>query len=782
METRTQDAPATPKTASRSPAVMGLLMFALLVLIALVSLRQLKPPDAVDSGAPATEFSSARAMTHLRAIAQKPRPPGSAEHARVRDYLVNALSEKDLRTEVQKTEVVVARGYSVRAATVENIVGRMAGAAAGGRATLLMAHYDSVASGVGAADDGSGVAALLETVRALKAGGPLRGDTMVLLTDAEEPGMLGARAFLDEHPWAKEVGLVLNFEARGNRGPVMMFETGGPGDTALIKEFARSAPYPFATSLSDEVYRRLPNDTDFSPFKRAGYVGLNFAFIEGLTHYHTALDSPDNVDERSIQHHGSYALALARHFGNGGPPQPSGGRSVYFNALGSSMIHYPHALVIPLAAAATLLLFGVYALGLKRRQLTLKGTAFGFFATLLTAALSALLGNALWWGVRSLHSGPLPGGINYKTHYYIAAFVLTAVALAAALHILLRRWTSVTNLAAGALLCWLLLMWATSLLMPGASYLFTWPLVFGLFGLAYVFAERGLNPSSPMQFAVLLLCAVPVIFLLAPTLYLLYVAFSMNLVSVILALAALTLGPLVPHLGVATASRRWLVPALSAAAGLGLMLTASLTAGFDREHPKFDSAFYALSGDTGRALWVSPDREPDAWTSQFFTGRTEVGTLEQFVPSRSPYMKQPAPAAPLPAPGVAVVQDATSGDIRSTRLRVTSARQAPYVVVYFGAEVEVVRAWVGGREVDMKALPPSGAQSPWSVQYWGLPAEGFELSLETRAGRPLSLTVVDRTEGLPQLDGFTYRPRPEDTIPAPSPYSDTTVVNKTFTF
>jgi len=782
MEIPAQGGPPTPATASRSPAIMGPMMFALLVLLTLVSLWQLKPPDAVGPDAPATEFSSARAMTHLRAIAQKPRPLGSAEHARVRDYLVQALSEQGLRTEVQKTEVVMARGYPVRAATVENVVGRMGGAAAqGGRPTLLMAHYDSVAGAVGAADDGSGVAALLETVRALKAGGPLRGDIIVLLTDGEELGLLGARAFLDEHPWANEVGLVFNFEARGNRGPVMMFETGGPGDGALIKEFARSAPHPFATSLSDEVYRRLPNDTDFSLFKRAGYAGLNFAFIEGLTHYHTALDSPENVDERSVQHHGSYALALARHFGNGEPLPPSPDRSVYFNALGSALIYYPRTLVIPLAAVTTLLLLGVYALGLKRRQLTIKGTLFGFFATLLTAALSALLGVALWWAVRALHGGWLPGGINYKTHYYAAAFALLAVALAAALHVLLRRWTSVTNLAAGASLWWLLLTWATSLLMPGASYLFAWPLLFSLFGLAYVFARRGLSPSSPVQCAVLLLCAVPAILLLAPTLYLLYAAFSMGLVWVILALTALTLGLLATQLAVVTASGRWLVPALAASVGLGLMLTASLTARFDREHPKLNSAFYALSGDTGRALWVSPDRTADAWTSQFFTGQTEVGAIEQFVPSRFPYMKAAAPPAPLPAPSVAVAQDETRGDIRSTRLRVTSARRAPSVAVYLGPEVEVVRAWVGGRVVDMKALP-SGPQSPWSVQYWGLPAEGFELNLETRTGRPLSLTVVDRTYGLPQLDGFTYRPRPADTIPAPFQYSDATLVNKTFTF
>jgi hypothetical protein len=509
---------------------------------------------------------------------------------------------------------------------------------------------------------------------------------------------------------------------------------------------------------------------------------LNFAFIEGLTHYHTALDNVENVDERSVQHHGSYALALARHFGNGGPPPPARGRSVYFNTLGSALVYYPHALVIPLAAVTTLLLIGVFVLGLKRRLLTVKGTVFGFFATLLTTVLSAFLGIALWWAVRALHSGWLPGGINYKTHYYLAAFALLAIALAAALHILLRRWTSVANLAAGSLVWWLLLTWATSLLMPGASYLFVWPLLFSLLALAYVFAQGGLDPSSPIQFAVLLLCAVPAILLLAPTLYLLYVAFSIGFVAVILGLLALTLGLLVPHLGVVTASRRWAAPALLAAVGLGVMVTASLTARFDRESPKFNSAFYALNGDTGSALWVSPDRERDPWTSQFFTGKTESGTLAQFVPSRSPFTQGPAPAVSLPAPSVAVVQDATNGDIRSTRLRVTSPRRASNVTVYLGPEVEVVKAWVGSKEVDMKAVPPSGPQNPWSVQYWGLPAEGFELRLETKAGKPLNMTVVDRSDGLPQLEGFTYKPRPDSIIPAPNPYTDTTLVNKTFTF
>ena len=92
---------------------------------------------------------------------------------------------------------------------------RLPGTRSGGRAFLLVAHYDSVPTGPGATDNGAGVATVLETVRALKAGPALRNDVIVLLADGEERGLLGARAFVDGYPWAQEVGAVLNLDTRG---------------------------------------------------------------------------------------------------------------------------------------------------------------------------------------------------------------------------------------------------------------------------------------------------------------------------------------------------------------------------------------------------------------------------------------------------------------------------------------------------------------------------------------------------------------------------------------
>ena len=323
--------------------VAGLGLMVCTIVAAILGLYQLIPPDAVPANAPVTEFSSGRAMKHLQAIAQKPHPIGSPEHTEVREYLRAELAAMGLNAEVQKTTAVLHRGRNrgsmlPSAGTVHNVVARLYGTDHS-KAILLAAHYDSVPTGPGASDDGAAVAAMLETLRALKATSPLKNDVIFLFTDGEEAGLLGATAFVAEHPWMKEVGLVLNFEARGNSGPSLMFET-STGNGWLMEEFAKAAPYPVATSLSYEIYKLLPNDTDFTIFKDAGLGGLNFSYIDGYAYYHSTIDSVETIDERSLQHHGSYMLALTRHFANLNLENPKGYDVVYFNMPGAGLLTY----------------------------------------------------------------------------------------------------------------------------------------------------------------------------------------------------------------------------------------------------------------------------------------------------------------------------------------------------------------------------------------------------------------------------------------------------------
>ncbi|MEY2578989.1 MAG: hypothetical protein QOI49_1813 [Verrucomicrobiota bacterium] len=194
-------------------------------LVAFLGIWLQQPPDPAPATAAATAFSAARAMQHVEAIARAPRPIGSANHAAARDYIVRQLRAFGFEPEIQKTTAVNSTAAPLfLAGTIENIVARQRGTG-DGRAVVLVAHYDSVSTGPGANDDAVAVATLLETARALTAGPQLRNDVLFLFTDGEETGLLGARAFVTEHPWAKQVEIALNFEARGNGGPSVMFET-----------------------------------------------------------------------------------------------------------------------------------------------------------------------------------------------------------------------------------------------------------------------------------------------------------------------------------------------------------------------------------------------------------------------------------------------------------------------------------------------------------------------------------------------------------------------------
>jgi hypothetical protein len=283
----------------------------LVVMLALVPLVlvQMVPPAIVPASAPDNVFSAVRALRHVQSVARAPHPTGSSESGVVGRYLVAQLAQLGLEPQVQSTTSVYLdtgkwgvagpRGletspdtWSLAGAKIHNVIARIPGTASTG-AVVLMAHYDSVPSGPGASDDGAGVAAILETARALRAGPALRNDIILLFTDGEELGLLGSQAFA-RHPWMAEVAVALNLEARGSGGVVVLYETSA--DNAwLVAQYARAAQAPVTSSLATDVWRRMPNSSDLTVFLAAGKQGLNFAYVENWTDYHTTHDSLANL-------------------------------------------------------------------------------------------------------------------------------------------------------------------------------------------------------------------------------------------------------------------------------------------------------------------------------------------------------------------------------------------------------------------------------------------------------------------------------------------------------
>jgi len=742
-----------------------------------------RTPEALPPSTSPDEFSAARAMEVVKAIAREPHPVGTTAHGEVRSYILGEIKRLGLQPETQKTTSVSGRwGPPHPAAEIENVMARLEGSG-NGKAVLLMGHYDSVPTSPGASDDAHSVAVLLEILRALKAGPPLKNDVIFLITDAEELGLLGAKAFVEEHPWAEDVGVVLNFEARGTSGPAFMFETSAKNGW-LIREFAGAAPYPFASSLSAAVYELLPNDTDLTVFMEAGYSGLNFAYIENLPHYHSWLDDVDHLDRRSLQHQGSNALSLTRHFGNTDLEESVGADQVYFNPLGYFLIHYPSAWVIPLAASAAILMVGILWLGLRKGLLSPWGIFSSLLAFLFSLGCVALLGLLLW---RLILSYQDRFAALYASDFYFIGFIAVATAVFATLYGRLGR-TGICNLWCGALLCWLLLALLTSFLLPGGSYLFAWPLIFGLLGLAIMIVLNEEYSSDPKAPAWLVLFAIPGLLMIPPTIDALYIAMTLALAPGLMLLTGLLLGLLIPQLALLLKRNRWWLPALSLFTAAAFAAAGFMNSGFDADRRKPNSIFYLLDADEERSFWGSLDETPDEWTSQFFSTPPESAPLEEFLPVGSgQFIRGPAATADLPPPRLEVQEHRRNGDQRGLKVRITSPRGATNCMVFLNFEAEVLSAAVNGKPIERPDEDSlrfgqqrrGRGSSGWGLMYAGVSREGFVLTLEVNSGLPLEITLVDQSFDLPNLPNLFVRSRPGYMMPTPQ-LADSTLVRASY--
>jgi len=753
----------------------GIVLFLVLLGVAALSILLLRPPAPLPTSAPADQYSAARALTHIQALAQRPRPVGTQAHAEAQAYLVAQLKRLGLETHVQEA---VAVRYQA-AARVENVLARLPGSRGEGKAVLLMAHYDSMPAGPGAGDDVSGVATLLETARALKAGGqPLANDVIFMFSDAEEQGSMGAAAFVEEHPWAKDVGAVLNFDGAGQTGPNMASDI-SPDNDWLIGQFAQAAPDPLASSLFPDVRRLLreTDDNDFSTIlERSGYPGFVIGSAGSTAYYHTVLDDPAHVHLDSLQHQGSYALSLVRRFGRLDLTAVHRGIAVYFNVLGDHLlVHYPQGWAFPLVALAALVWIGALVFGLRWKQVSWRGVLLGALASVLVVAVLAGVGYLSWRLVLAVYPQYRTGGYafngnTYNGLYYWLAFLALGVALAALLHIGLRTRIRTAELAMGGLLLWLALAVGSSVWLRGASWGFTWPLLFSSIGLCGWCVLRRHRLAAPWGIVWLALFAIPAVAVVASLLYLGYEGLHIQLVWVAMAILALLAGLLAPHLAIVARPRKWWLPVLMGIVAVGFLVAGHLTSAYTPERPLQDGVVYALSADNGKASWLGWTGL-DVWTEQFFAEDNSGGEYRDIFPDALPAaFKAPAPLADLPAPTVEELDVTASG---AFHLRVVPPPGAWTVHLIAMPYRTGVNYYVDDRRVE--------AKDGWLL-YWAPPAEGFDVTVKAPALDSLTLRVVAHTLGLPAIPDFTYAARPAWIIPSAESGDNSTWVAKTFSF
>lgn len=703
-------------------------LLGLVALVALAILRVSRPPDAVPATAPDTVFSAERALRHVEAIAQRPHPIGSADHDRVRDYIAAQLTQLGLRPQLQVTTAIGTRYQE--AGRVQNILAYIPGSSPNGKAVLIMAHYDGVEAGPAASDDGAGCAALLEAIRAMRARKtPLAHDIIALFTDGEEAGLLGAAAFVREHPWAKDVAFALNFEARGTTGRSYMFET-GPGNLDAVRQL-RAARDVTAGSVFVTIYRALPNDTDLSELTKLGVPALNFAFADGVERYHTARDDIEHLNPGSLQHHGQQLLRVATRVANEDLPRPKTGDAVFFDFPVIGLVIYPEWFAWVLVVIA--LLIGVTLRPVWRDAwLGAAMMALAIAVSVLIARLVHLDGAARWSGM------------------YAAALALLMVAINLAAYRLVRARRA--NAYHGVLLVWIVLSLFTTFKSPGVSYLFTWPALFALI------AARSKSVVAAWVAAAVTIFTIAGLAYSASAVMLGVTSTGAIALGVLTALMVWLVAPLLDH---ALPNPRW--DAAIAACAVVVALFAHATVHQNVDHPVRTAIVYAENPDAHAAWLGSMGTIDNDWT------REVVGPDAKHAPSWTGAWNEYGgvltgrriPPAGLEPPRLTYIRDTIIDQARRVVFRLNAPRGSTVTTVR-AAGAKVGRAAIDARVVDTTRFRYT---TPiWEFEYWNVPDSGAVFSLAIPVGARVDIEASARTPGLP--GGIVLPPRPPQIVPS----------------
>ena len=734
----------------------------ILALILFLSLEGLRPPAPQPITASPTEFSAERAREILYRLVGDgiPHPTGSPQNDVVRGRVMDEFSKLGYQPAVQQGFGCDEYGDC---ATVKNVVARLDGSEPAD-AVLMAAHYDSVAAGPGAFDDGAGAAAVLECARVFRSLPQPKHSIIFLVDDGEEAGLLGARVFVGQHPWAKEVRVAVNVDSRGTTGSSLMFETGDANEWAL-RAYASQAKRPETSSIFYESYKRIPNDTDFTVFKAAGYQGVNFANIGGVVHYHTPLDNFANADTSTLQHQGDNALSSLEAFANRDISNPPRTSAVYFDVFGRWVFWWPAPWTLKIALLSALLLFLEIAWLIYKKRLTgpefLWGLIAWFVAMLAVGVLAAALGFIL------RHAGattspwvahPIPAQISFWS---------LAILVVSLLSIRFASRAGFLGMWAGVWTWWAVCGIAIASRYAAVGYIFqAATCAAALAGLLIVFRPQ--NSSRAATFAAVLPLAAGAMLGFVPAL-LLYQSFGNPALPGIALLIGLLCTPIAPlcadrnrPLGVSVVA----LPALAAVATVIAAFAAIVAPVFSAKSPEHVNLEYVQEADSGRSQWVvypASGRLPESLGLATNFRRQETGPY--------PWIAEPsfvvsAPHLDLPPPTFTILELSAAGRKRMYHALLRSERGAPEAGVLFPPDsgIESVSA-------ENEALTPESEKFRSRVNGWfvfhfsAIPAKGVELRFTLPAGKAVEVYALDANYSLPLEGLFLLKARPLTAVP-----------------
>ena len=730
-----------------------------------------------------TEFSTRSAFEHVKVLGQQPHYVGSKTHSFARNYILTQLQELGLQAEVQEGYSLSKEGILTKP---QNILARIEGSGTG-KALVLMTHYDSaVHSSPGASDAASGVGTILEGIRAYQASGTVPvNDIIIVFTDAEELGLNGALLFVKEHPWAQEVGLALNFEARGSGGNSFMLLETNNGNKSLIDHFISANPeFPVTNSLAYSVYKMLPNDTDLTVLREEnGINGFNFAFIDDHFDYHTANDTPENLDLNTLAHQGSYLMPLLKHFSEVPLENLDSEEDViYFNFPIFDIIQYPFSWIWPMLILAALFFLGLVSYGILKKdldpRLVLKG-----FAPLLLSLIAAGGLSYLFWKL-CLYLYPryqeMEHGFTYNGYYYIAAVILLSVSICFYIYNRFRTENQRGEFLIAPLFMWLLICTLAAAFLEGAAY-FVLLVYFGLLQLFLLIRQK--NPNLLL----LTFLSLPAIFILMPFISSFPVALGLGIlfVAAILTVFLWTfIWPVFKYY-----NRFQLLRFLSLLGFLVLVILAHFKSDFSAERPKPNSLVYLLDSDINSATWNTYDGLEDEWTDRYF-GESSVEAEGESFSSKynSGFTKtSKAPVILLREPQVSINRiSADSLGRQWFELRILPRRQINRMEIYTDSIINFPDFYVNGLAADPVSSEEGASHifsNRWNrrlLTYFAADGDALELKFSVQGERLPEFILYEASHDLLKNDQLDVPARAEDMIPRPFVLNDAIVIKKSF--
>ncbi|MEP2937637.1 MAG: M28 family peptidase [Gilvibacter sp.] len=748
----------------KSSAVVSLLLILGLVYYSFYSLM---PQSGTPLDLDETQFSTERALVHLKEIAAEPHYVGSDAHTKVRQYIISQLEAMGIETQVQEGfDLDTRRGALVKP---KNILARIKGSGEG-KALLLLSHYDSdPSSSHGASDAGSGVVTILESLRAYMATNakPVN-DIIICITDSEELGLDGATLFVNEHPWAEDVGLVLNFEARGSGGPSnMIVETNG-GNKNLIEAFGEAdVKYPVASSLMYSIYKMLPNDTDSTVFREDGDIdSFFFAFIDDHYDYHTVNDNYENLDRNTLQHQGSYLLPLLTHFADADLTNlKSEVDYVYVNLPLVRFVSYPFSWILPMFLLACVVFGFLLFYGKKQKMLTGIGIIRGGLPFVLSLLLCGLLGYFGWELLLQMYPqyGEIQHGFTYNGHYYIIGFVMLCLGLTFLMYQRFAKEISAQDLWVIPMIVWLLINVGIYLKLQGAAY-FVIPLFFQLIAFWYLLKYKKPN------LIFLTLLAAPAIFVFAPLIQFFPVGLGLEMLVASCVVTVLLFGLLTTIFGNYQIKKA--LGYLSFFFAFIFLLTAHLKSSWSEDRPKPNSLMYYQYGTD--AYWITYDDILDDWTTQYLGEAPEAAAKYINSSAGSKYQTGYSYANPtdykqIKTAKIRIENDSTATDSLQYTFTIVPERRVNRLQLYGDSTLVFKELAFNGKAVpaDSTGLVWEQRRSKFLMSYHISDRDSLEVKMTLANDVVPSFSVLEYSYDLMSHPSFSVAERPADMIPKP---------------